>query len=824
MMLTNIANSGRTIYLFLRNENGELEIKKDETFYPYFYEEHIDGNYNSFNGKKLKKIFVTEPKEVRNRRSVHSWESDVIFTSRYLIDKVDKLDKCPIKFSFIDMEVLCNEFPDPNKAEYPISCISSSNSYTNKITSFYLGDYESEYKMIEAFIDYLNKEKFDLFLFWNGDNFDIPYISNRVPDFSKKVSPINKVRYGQKDLYYPAGISIVDYMLLDKKFTLNRKREYSLDARLQEVIGRGKQIKKLDFGTLSLDIKQRCENDVRDMMEMEKKLQYIPMLDGIRRTSKIKFEDYYFNSRAIGSLLLTEAKKRNIILPNKPKKEDNGEDFEGAFRKVFQKGALFNCGSYDLSGAYLNAILEFSLDPSNVYDEKIEGSLPVNVTDRVSNKIIATYYIKQNIDGLLPAVAKTLLEEKNKFKELKNNTNPELPEYKEIEEKYKAWKSLALSAWGAIGDKYFRYYDYRVASMITSIVRDLLHYVIDELKKYGYEVKYVDTDGIIVDDRGKNIVGLLNSLVQQWSKLRYNKPTAISFDYEGNYERLIILAMCRYKGWLRRPDGTLEEKITGIESKRKDSTIYLKQFQTVLLDKIMNKEKKEDIIAWIKNEVKELHNKPLHEIAFPAKVANKTYKNVPIFKRALDNTEGFDKKPGSLFYWLYIKPMGEPKVETHIYVDNEIYEIIKTNKSKKEIVASYAEKNIDKSRIKVLHKKDKPCNTQAFDEGNFKHIDRNNIDWKLMENRNIYNKVEVIFGAIGWDINLVKDSEVIDLPKVKTTAKNIGDAEEVSRKKCLSSTKEGEVKVLPSAPILNKEFNRIQEEKLLNPKVKQGGK
>lgn len=277
--------------------------------------------------------------------------------------------------------------------------------------------------------------------------------------------------------------------------------------------------------------------------------------------------------------------------------------------------------------------------------------------------------------------------------------------------------------------------------------------------------------------------------------------------------------MCRYKGWLRRPDGTLEEKITGIESKRKDSTIYLKQFQTVLLDKIMNKEKKEDIIAWIKNEVKELHNKPLHEIAFPAKVANKTYKNVPIFKRALDNTEGFDKKPGSLFYWLYIKPMGEPKVETHIYVDNEIYEIIKTNKSKKEIVASYAEKNIDKSRIKVLHKKDKPCNTQAFDEGNFKHIDRNNIDWKLMENRNIYNKVEVIFGAIGWDINLVKDSEVIDLPKVKTTAKNIGDAEEVSRKKCLSSTKEGEVKVLPSAPILNKEFNRIQEEKLLNPKV-----
>jgi len=612
----------------------------------------------------------------------------------------------------------------------------------------------------------MQKEQFDLLLGWNIENFDYPYLYNRIPDFAKRISPQSIIRDNDfykgrytagKEFVYPIGTSVVDYMLLDKKYTKNRKREYSLNARLFETIGREKTIKKLDFGKLSPEVKERNINDVKDMVLMEKKLQYIPILDGIRIVSKTQWEDYLFNTRPIDNLLLTEAKKRKIALPNKPKKEDNPEDFEGAFREVFKKGGFSNYGSYDLSGAYLNTILEFSLDPSNVYNEKVENSIPINVTDRVTQAVKATYHVKQTDGLLLPAVARILLTEKNKFKEIKNSTDPMLPEYKDIKAKYTTWKDLALSAWGAIGNKYFRYYNAPTASMITSIVRDLLHYVMNELKKLQFEVIYIDTDGLIIDDGGENIVDLLNDLIQQWSRERYGRTTKIEFDYEGNYEKLFIVALCRYKGYLRRSDETLEEKIVGIEVKRKDSTIYLKGFQTELLEKLMNKESKENIISWIKNEIKGLRSKSLQDISFPAKLSSKKYKSIPIFKRALDSTEGFKKKTGQLFYWVYVKPMNEPKIETHVYVDDEIYEIKKENISKKDIVLTYGEKNIDKKRIKVLHKKDKPINVQAFDEETFEHIDRNIVDWDLMEKRNIINKIDVIFEAMGWDLNSIKE-------------------------------------------------------------------
>jgi len=760
MKLVNIGNVGRKIYLFIRHDNGELEIREDETFFPYFYEEHPDGNCKSFDNKILKKMFVSKPSDIRKQATWDAWESDINFSTRYLIDKINIIEKTNIKYSFIDIETLSDKQPDPIKAEYPVSCISSSNSFTNKITTFYLGDYNTEYDMIKEFINYLQKEQYDIMLGWFFEGFDYPYLYNRFPDFAQRISPQSimknnsyyKGRYIRGDILYPIGTSIVDYMLLDKKITLNRKREYSLNARLFETIGREKQIKKLDFSKLSPELKQRNINDVKDMMLMEKKLKYIPMLDGIRRISKTQWEDYQFNSRVIDNLLLSEAKSKNIVLPNKPKKEDEGEDFEGAFRQVYNKGRFFDITSYDLSGAYLNTIIELCLDPANICSIETNG-LAIDVTDRITQEIKVTYNVKQNANTLLPIIAKKLLDEKNKFKELKNNTDPNLLEYKDIEEKYKAWKGISLSCWGVIGNKYFRYYRPEVCSMITSVVRDLLHYIINEIKILNYETLYVDTDGILVDTKGKNITDLLNELVQKWSQNRYKRNTEILFDYEGNYEKLFILALCRYKGYLRRPDGTLEEKIIGIESKRKDSTIYLKYFQTELLEKLMNKESKESIVVWVKNEIQKLRNQPLQDISFPAKVSAKNYKNIPIFKRALDSTENFNKKVGDLFYWIYVKPIKEPKVETHIYVDGEIYEIKKEDVSKKDVILTYAKKEIEKSRIKVLHKKEKLQNVQAFDEEQFNHIDRNTIDWELMEKRNILNKTEVIFEALDWDIN-----------------------------------------------------------------------
>ena len=91
MKLVNIYNNFREITLFCRNDNSELEIKTVKDFFPYFYVQDPEGNYKSYKGESLRKILVSNPADVRRNRNIDSYEADIIFTRRYMIDKVKEL-------------------------------------------------------------------------------------------------------------------------------------------------------------------------------------------------------------------------------------------------------------------------------------------------------------------------------------------------------------------------------------------------------------------------------------------------------------------------------------------------------------------------------------------------------------------------------------------------------------------------------------------------------------------------------------------------------------------------------------------------------------
>ena len=777
--LINIYNNKRKLFLFCRDKDGKLFITEDNTFFPYFYElDKLDGKFKAYTGESLRKVFVSEPKEVRNKRSANSYESDIIFTKRYMIDKIDKLEKCPIKIAWLDMEVQSDEFPNPNEAKFPISCISVGNSFTKQIKTFWLPKYKTEYDMLEDFIKYMKQEQFDLMVGWNLVKFDFLYLVNRIPDFAQKIGYNGQIRYGSKDMYYPAGISIVDYMVF-YKIIFKGLSDYSLDNVLKHEFGEGKKYSKVDFSKLTEDIKLRNIDDVKGMIKIDEKHKIINHFDEIRIFTKVSWEDFIYNSRAIDMLLLEEAKNKKVVLPMKPIKEEGKkkDKFEGAYREIFEKGRFENVGKYDLAGAYLNAIIDLGLDTANI-TVKSENTIPINVTDRETQKVIKTYLLKQDTNALLPSIAKKLLTEKNKLKVLKNTTNPETPEYKSIEKKYDAMKALVLSAWGVIGNEHFRLYDSRVASMITSTVRDVLHYVEDELKKRNYAILYLDTDGIICRDNGENISKLLNELVQKWSQERFGKESSITFDYEGRYDVLILLAMCRYKGWIKLDSGKIKVETKGIEAKRKDSTIYIKKFQTELLERIKNKESKENIIAWIKNEIKELPNKPLTDIAFPVKLNKKVedYKVITITLRALNNSN-LKKRVGEPFHYIFIKSEGYDTVfsqktfiQTYSKVGDEKgfknlthkrlaiacefnlninYDTVTEHGEKENIEAELIKKGIMK--IEEVEVKGKAKDVIAFDENTIEQI-KDKVDYKRMIDRNILMKLDVIFEAMKWDI------------------------------------------------------------------------
>lgn len=740
MQILNIHNESRQIYLFCRDDLGVQTVVPISSFFPYYYNLDPKGKYTTFDGKKATQMCCRSPSDIPKYRKDDSPESDILFTKRYLIDRVPSIEKAPIKYFFVDTEMKTIDLPNYLNPIQPISCISVYNSLSKSVHTWYVEDLpnqplqKQELYVIESFIDYMQKEKPDLWLSWNVD-FDYNYLFARwqllmqvqqgVYNFAQRISPISKARPGNSkdDILYPAGISILDYLGLFKK-VYPREASYALDYIAQKKLGEAAWA-KTDFNKLSPEIPKKNRNDVERMQRLEDKYKLIPYYDEIRRMSKCLWEDLIWNSRVIDQLILSEAKARKMILPRKPLKDETPyeavkeETFEGAYRRA-ETGRYENVWKVDLGSAYPMSIIDFCLDTANIVENYTEDT--AYALGRYEGTQINGIYFAQNPDAIMPSVAKKMLIIKASMKKELKSLDPESQEAKDLQIKYDAVKAVVNSLFGVTGLKVFRLFDMRVASSITFLIRDLLHYVED---KSGLKIIYIDTDSLFViakDDPTKQ----LNALVKQWAKEKYNKDnTGIEFDCEGYFDRLLIVAMCRYCGYLVTKTGTKKE-IKGIEAKRKDSSKFMQEFQTELIERILNKEEKPQVDKFIEESKAKIKTVPMEDIAFPCKIAaGKEYVNEPIFKRALRYTQDlvpeFKKGSGDLFYYVYIEPT------TH--------EIKLGRRKQKD--GTYKQTEIKKAK-----------NVMAFDEDCKAHITA--IDWSKMIDRNIGTKYETIYEAMGW--------------------------------------------------------------------------
>ena len=205
--------------------------------------------------------------------------------------------------------------------------------------------------------------------------------NNRFNNLASLISPVGFVRgkkFFQKDLFLPAGISIVDYLGFVKKVYKNEK-SYALDAVAEKHLGQGKEFKEVNFSWLTEEVKQRNIGDVKLMVNLEKKkFKLLPLFDDARRMAQIGWEDLEFPLRIVEPYFFRKAKAQKVCLPKRTDREKvTEENFEGAFRKAFETGRFFGMSKDDLSGAYLNAVIDLNLDSTNISTEKVENSIPV---------------------------------------------------------------------------------------------------------------------------------------------------------------------------------------------------------------------------------------------------------------------------------------------------------------------------------------------------------------------------------------------------------------------------------------------------------------
>lgn len=696
MNLQNIASVGREIYLFSRI-NNKLNITKDSNYYPYYYEKDSEGLFLSYDDVLVSKVIAQNPRDIRNLRSDDSYSNDIRYELNYITDKIPTFTKGTYKYLFIDIEVLAKEMPDANNPKDPVSCISVYDSETQHILSFYLEDYKTESSLLEAFVDFIKKSQPDLILAWNVE-FDYKYLHNRIKNFAKAISPINVSRSSPyDDIFYPCGISVLDYLTLFKKVHL-RENSYRLDSVAEKHLGFGKQNKEVDFGTLSRKIVDRNREDVELLVKLEEKFHILDYFNEIRVFSKCQWEELTHNSMILDALFIQEAKNRDVVLPNSNKVEDmdDDEELEGAYRRA-ETGVFTNVYKADVASMYPSQLVNFCLDTTNI-------------TNDVENVVtVENIPFRQDPSALLPSITTRLMSIKDSLKKELKQAKENSEEKKLLQIKYDAYKGLVNSIYGVTAQKRFRLYDYRVASSITFLARDLLKFVEEEMQSRGHKVIYTDTDALMYEADSDKI-DLLNELVQTWGK-KYNKEKLnIIFESEGKFENILILGKCHYLGYIIKK-GTLVREVKGIEMKRSSSSKFEAKFQEALIDKVLKKVNNIDIEKWIETERKNISQNDLTDVAYPCKIAVKKYKNIPIFMRAYENTKLFDSSfqvgKGENFYYIFMRSLGKDK-------------------------------------------NGKDIDVIAFTNETAHTIDKDRINWDEVIQRSINNKADKIFTAIKY--------------------------------------------------------------------------
>ena len=477
-----------------------------------------------------------------------------------------KWDKDKIKIFTLDLECECEHgFPDPDTAKEPIICITVKNHSNKQIITWGTGELltkkanvtyikcENEKHLLLEFLKFWCKNHPDIITGWNVKFFDVPYLMNRMRfifdnDTINKMSPWNyvnaeRIQLGQKNQQYwnMLGISVLDYFDLYKKFTYVRQESYKLNY-----------IAKVELGESKLDnpydtFKEFYTNDYQKFVEyniqdvelvdrLEDKMGLIDLCLTMAYDFKVNYTDVYSQVRCWDTLIYNHLHKKKIAIP--PREDhDKATQFEGAYVKDPQLGLHKWIVSFDLNSLYPHLIMQYNNSP-----ETYVGVEPKNVgVENYLNQKYNTKWLKdkdvtiapngamfrRDKLGFLPELMKKNYDARVIFKKKMIKAKQEYektkdPLYKkEIARCHNIQmaKKISLnSAYGAIGNQYFRYFEKNQAEAITMGGQLTIRWVEKDINKFMNKVLGTENKNYVVASDTDSIYLRLDELVQKTCK------------------------------------------------------------------------------------------------------------------------------------------------------------------------------------------------------------------------------------------------------------------------------------------------------------------
>lgn len=341
--------------IYFDRENNKMHLWDDALGYSSFRYNNVV--YEATDEKtEFKSIYGYNVKPVRNTFEDESLlEQDVNPEIKTLIQKYSDSDSMPnpLYIGFIDIEVASHGGWKEIRAYNNEILSISLRDYNDHITYQFVLDknnkfilktndtqkfcvVKTEQDLFLKFIQFLKLKQYHILSGWNSENFDFPYIVRRgrkvIGDKINKLSPINIVKDDEQneDRVHIGGISLLDYMLLYKKFSEGERVSYSLNNIAMAELGRS----KLEYqGTLQElydnDINKFIEYNIEDTLlidDLEKKLQYMKTAVMLSHKGHIPYEQIFFQSRIIEGAILTSLKRKKLVASNKKENAANSKD------------------------------------------------------------------------------------------------------------------------------------------------------------------------------------------------------------------------------------------------------------------------------------------------------------------------------------------------------------------------------------------------------------------------------------------------------------------------------------------------------------------
>jgi DNA polymerase elongation subunit (family B) len=701
--------------LLVRGIHEGKEYKNKIDFQPTLYGISQDETeFKTLKGQNLKPIqFGSISKAREFKKSYNTDNSPLYGMDRYQYQYIAneypedmQFDKDQIKIFTVDIECSAeNGFPDIENPTEELLAITVKNQSNKQIITWGTGEFKtdrpdityirckSEKSLIMEFMKFWIKNYPDVITGWNTKFFDIPYLFNRIRNLVdekvlKRFSPWNLVERetivvrGRPQTHYNIfGISMLDYLDLYQKFIPTKQESYKLDYIGKVELGKGKD--EMPYDTFrewyTKDFQSFIDYNIQDVEivdGLEDKLKLIELVLTMAYEAKVNYTDVFSQVRMWDMLIYNYLKKDNIMIP--PKEDNIKEDkYDGAYVKDPITGMHNWIVSFDINSLYPHLIMQYNISPEKIIGVKSSG---VSVDKLLNHATPLTHLktegacitpngamFKTDSPGFLPRLMESMYNDRVKFKTLAFQAKKEYQKTKdpatarEISRCHNIqWaKKIALnSAYGAIGNQYFRYYDVRQATAITSSGQFVIRFIeknvneyINKILKTHDKVDYIvasDTDSIYLTldklveatckDKSKaDTLKFLNKVVNSRIEPFIDKCFAELADYTNAIKQKMVMkreviadkgiwtAKKRYMLNVLDEEGiTFEEpklKIMGIEAV-KSSTPEVCRGNIKQAIKLIMTKGEDELQAFVANFKKEFYQMSAEQISFPRSCNN----------------------------------------------------------------------------------------------------------------------------------------------------------------------------------------------------------